>query len=83
MPDLSCSRTNRKRSSFATKHFQRKSLNLQPSSTPEKVSIVCDTNNHVKSEMLRPSTVTLAADTHRGLTMLWAHSCLNIQLVLT
>jgi len=33
MADLSYSRTNRKRSSFATKHFQRKSLkifNLHP-----------------------------------------------------
>ena len=28
MADLSCSRTNRKRSSFATKHFQRKSLKI-------------------------------------------------------
>jgi len=47
----------------------------------EKVSIVCGTNNHVKSEMLsnrytdtqthththRPSTVTLAAHARRGL----------------
>ena len=72
MADLSCSCTNRKSSSFATKHFQRKSLkSFQPSSAAEKVSIVCGTNNHVKSEMLsnrhtdtqthRPSTVTLAA----------------------
>ena len=52
MADLSCSRTNRKRSSFVTKHFQRKSLNFLPSSTAEKVSIVCGTNNHIKSEML-------------------------------
>ena len=28
MANLSCSRTNRKRSSFATKHFQRKSLKI-------------------------------------------------------
>ena len=28
MADLSCSRTNRKRSSFATKHFQRKLLKI-------------------------------------------------------
>ena len=28
MADLSCSRTNRKHSSFATKHFQRKSLKI-------------------------------------------------------
>ena len=53
MADLSCSCTNRKSSSFATKHFQRKSLkSFRPSSAAEKVSIVCGTNNHVKSEML-------------------------------
>ena len=73
MADLSCSRTNKKRSSFTTKHFQRKSLNFRPSSAAEKVSIVCGTNNHVKSEMLsnrhthRPSTVTFAAHARRGL----------------
>ena len=50
-----------------------------------KVSIVCGTNNHVKSEMLsnrgwrarlrqtphRPSTVTLAAHARRGLITRW------------
>ena len=74
MADLSCSRTNRKRSSFATKHFRENRLNLRPSSAAEKVSIVCGTNNHMKSEMLsnrhthRPSTVTLTAHARRGLT---------------
>ena len=52
MADLLCSRTNRISSSFATKHFQRKSLNFRPSSAAEKVGIVCGTNNLVKSEML-------------------------------
>ena len=66
--------TNRKRSSFATKHFQRKSQIFRPSSVTEKVSIGCGTNKHMKSEMLssrhthtqthRPSTVTLAAHAH-------------------
>ena len=49
MADLSCSHTNRKSSSFATKHFQSKS---RTSSAAERVSTVCGTNNHVKSEML-------------------------------
>ena len=74
MADLSCSRTNRKHTSFATKHFH-----FRPSSVAEKVSIVCGTNNHMKSEMLsnrhthrdrqthRPSIVTLAAHARRGL----------------
>ena len=48
MDDL-CICTNRKRSSCETKYFQRKYF--QPSSAAE-VSIVCGTNNHVKSEML-------------------------------
>ena len=67
--------TNRKRSSFATNHFQRKSLKIPP---PR--SIVCGTYKHIKSEVLsnrhthtdtqthRPSTVTLAAHASRGLT---------------
>ena len=65
--------------------FRENHLNFRPSSAAEKVSIVCGTNNHVKSEMLsnrhtdtqtdtqthRPSTVTLAAHARRGLiTML-------------
>ena len=53
MADLSCSHTNWKRSIFATKHFQRKSLKIfDPSSAAENVSIVCGMNKHVKSEML-------------------------------
>ena len=73
MADLTCSRTNRKHSSFATKHFQRNRLNFRPSSAAEKVSIICGTDNPVKSETLgdrhthRPSTVTLAAHARRGL----------------
>ena len=81
MADLSCSRTNRKRSSFATKNFQRKSLKIFNPHPAAEVSIVCGTNNHVKSEMLsnrhthththththRPSAVTLAAHARRGL----------------
>ena len=76
MADLSCNCTNRKHSCFATKLFQRKSLKIfDPSSAAEKVSIVCGTNNHVKSEMLskrhtdrqtnKPST--LAVHVRRGL----------------
>ena len=53
MADLSCCHTNSKHSSFATKHFQRKSLyDFRPSSAAAKVAIVSGTNNHVKSEML-------------------------------
>ena len=53
--------------------FRENRLKFRPSSAAEKVSIVCGTNNHVKSEMLsnrhthRPSTVTLAAHARRGL----------------
>ena len=72
-------RTNRKHSSFAMKHFQRKSLkNFRPSSATEKVSIVCGTNKHVmlsnrhthrhtRTQTHRPSTVTLTAHARRGL----------------
>ena len=50
-------------------------LNFRPSSATEKVIIILDTNNHVKSEMLsnrhththRPSTVTVAVHARRGL----------------
>ena len=74
MADLSYSRTNRKRSSFATKHFQRKSLKIFDLHPPLRrlVSFVaCGTNNHAKSEMLsnrHTDTVTLAAYARRGLT---------------
>ena len=45
--------TNRKRSSFATKHFQRKFFKIRSSSAAKKVtSIICGTNKHVKNEML-------------------------------
>ena len=36
MADLSCSRTNRKRSSFATKHFQRKLLKIFDLHPPQR-----------------------------------------------
>ena len=75
---LTCGCTNRKRSSFATKYFQRKLLNFRPSSGAEKVSIVCGMNNHVKvrcwvrhidthTHTHRPSTVTLSAHARQGL----------------
>ena len=53
MADLSCSRTNRKRSSFAMKHFQRKSLKIFDLHPPLRrlVSFVAGII-HVKSEML-------------------------------
>ena len=44
-------RTNRKRSSFATNHFQRKLLKIFDLYPPPR-SIVCGTNKHVKSEVL-------------------------------
>ena len=62
--------------------FRVNRLKSRPSSDAEKVSILCGTNNHVKSELLsnrhthtdiqthRPSTVTLAAYARRGLTSL-------------
>ena len=59
--------------------FRENHIKFRPSSATEKVSIICGTNNHVKSEILsnrqidrhmhRPSTVTLAAHTRWGLTM--------------
>ena len=65
MTDLSCSRTNRKRSGFAMKHFQRKPLKIfRPSSATEKVSIICGVNNHVKSEMLNNRHTDRQTDTH-------------------
>ena len=81
MDDLSCSRTNKKHSSFATKHFQRNCLKFSTSSAAKKVSIVCGTNKRMKSEKLsnrhthirtetqtnRPNTVTLAVHVRRGL----------------
>ena len=70
MADLSCCRTNRKRSSFATKHFQRKSLKtfdlhplLRRSVSFLARIITYDVETH------RPSTVTLAALARRGLIM--------------
>ena len=61
--------------------FRENCLKFQPSSSAEKVSIICSMNNHMKSEILsnrhththtqthRPSTVTLAAHARRGLNM--------------
>ena len=53
MADLTCSRTNRKHSSFTTKHFQRKSLKIFDLHPPLKrlLSFVARINP-VKSEML-------------------------------
>ena len=52
MADLSCCHTNRKHSSFATRHFQRKShYDFRPSSAAAKVAIVSGTNNHVKPSL--------------------------------
>ena len=72
--------TNRKRSSFAMKHFQRKSLKIfKLHLLLRRLVPFCGTNNHVQSEMLgnrhtdtdtqthRPSTVTLAGHAHQGL----------------
>ena len=69
MANLSCRRTNRKRSSFATKHFQRKLLNFRPSSAAEKVSIVCSTNKHVKSEMLSNRHTHTHTHTHTSVVL--------------
>ena len=49
--NLSCSHTNRKRSSFVTKHFQRNR----------------HTHTQTHTQTHRPSTVTLAAHARRGL----------------
>ena len=79
MADLSCSRTNRKCSSFATKHFQRKSFKIFDLHPPLRrlVSFVTRifiwkvrcwvTDTHIDTQTHRPRTVTLAAHAHRGL----------------
>ena len=75
MADLSSSHTDRKRSSFATKHFQRKSLKIFDLHSPLRrlVSFVeriitwkvrCWVTD---TQTQRPSTVTLAAHTCRAL----------------
>ena len=80
MADLSCSRTNRKRSSFATKHFQRKSLKHFDLHPPLKglVSFVariitckgrCWVKLQTQTQTHSPSTVTLAAHARRGLNL--------------
>ena len=75
MADLSCSHTNRKLSSFATKHLQSKSLKIFDHHPPLRRWVpfmariitskvrrwVTDTQAH------RSSTVTLAAHARRGL----------------
>ena len=86
MADLSCSRINRKRSSFATKHFQWKSLKiLDLHLSLRLVSFVAriitwkvrcwvtDTQTH------RPSTITLAVHAHRGLTMALVNTTNELQ----
>ena len=82
MADLSCSRTNRKRSSFATKHFERKSLTIFDLHPPLRrlVPFVItksemlsntqtdrQTDKQTHTQTHRPSTVTLAAHARRGL----------------
>ena len=74
---LARSRTNRKRSSFATKHFQRKSLKIFDLHPPLRrlVSFVARiiawkvrcwvTDTHTDTQTHRPSTVTLAAHARR------------------
>ena len=69
--------TNRKRSSFATKHFQRKSLKIFDLHPPPRrlVSFVAQINTwkvrcwvtDTHTQIHRPSTVTLAAHARRGL----------------
>ena len=77
------SRTNRKRSSFATKHFQRKSLKIFDLHPPLRrlVSFVawiitwkvrCWVTDTHHTQTHRPSTVTLAAHARRGLMMTYA-----------
>ena len=81
MTDLSCSRMPYKTGNALALQrsiFRENRLKFRPSSTAEKVSIVCGMKKHVKSEMLsnrhtdthththRPSTVTLAAHARRG-----------------
>ena len=45
--------------------FRENRLKFRPSSTAEKVSIVCGTNNHVRSEMSRASKPPTLAYTAR------------------
>ena len=77
MANLSCSCTNKKCSSFATKHFQRKSLKIFDLHLPLRrlVSFVAwittrkvrcwVTDTHTDRQTHRPSTVTLAAQAQR------------------
>ena len=79
MADLSYSRTNKKCSSFATKHFQRKSCKDFDLHLPLRrlVSFVARivtrkvrcwvTDTHTGRQTHGPSTVTLAAQAHWGL----------------
>ena len=57
MADLSCSRTNRKHSSFATKHFQRKSLKTFDLHPPLRrlVSFVVRIRDGISSHRLKRS----------------------------
>ena len=87
MANISCSHTNRKRSSFTTKHFQRKSLKLFDLHLPLRrlVSFVARiiawkvrcwvTDTHTHTQTHRPSTVTLAAHVHRGLIIIHTTRC--------
>ena len=82
MADLSCRSTNRKCSSFAMKHFQRKSLkifNLHPplrrlvllwheQSREKQMLSNRHTHTQTNTQTHRPSTVTLAVHARRRLT---------------
>ena len=70
MADLSCSRTNRKRSSFATKHFQRKSLRL-------RVSNVCWNPSNLK-EMSHGGLCLTASPRVRMETSEWHPAVTNL-----
>ena len=67
MANLSCSRTNRKRSSFATKHFQRKSLKIFDLHPPLRRLVSFVARIITWKVRHRPSTVTLAAHARQGL----------------
>ena len=82
MADSSRSRTNRKRSSFVTKHFQRKSLNISTfirCCMGKLLSflagiITCKVRCWVtETQTHRPSTVTLTAHAHWGLIQPQGH----------
>ena len=90
MADLSHSRTNRKHSSFATKHFQRRSLKLFDLHPPLErlLSFVARiitfkvrcwvTDTHTHRQTHRTSTVTLAAHARQGLMKGGVDMCMGM-----